>query len=106
MVARGKQRGMVDRSFSVRGASSFRNRELVEKRQQFFFPAEEDFKVILMDRGNTQNSQFRNTAQELLGLFCNAAFVDFIINQWKQAVKRLQTGFDKDFRPGIGYGKA
>lgn len=65
----------------------------------FFFPAEEDFKVILMDRGNTQNSQFRNTAQELLGLFCNAAFVDFIINQWKQAVKRLQTGFDKDFRP-------
>lgn len=31
-----KQRGMVDRSFSVRGASSFRNRELVEKTATIF----------------------------------------------------------------------
>ena len=67
-----------------------------------FFAAEQDVKVILVDRGNRKDPELCNAGEKLLRLLRNAAFMDLIIDEREEAMKRLETFLDEDSRSGIG----
>ena len=79
-----------------------KNRIFCGHTDDLFFAAEQDVKVILVDRGNRKDPELCNAGEKLLRLLRNAAFMDLIIDEREEAMKRLETFLDEDSRSGIG----